>query len=69
MGKISDMITNLEEIHSKKVHEYDMVLGTFYGIVYNLTYMNAGDKNVKHHHEHYNGILCFVLGTGRVLEN
>ena len=67
MGKISDAVGQFEEIWSAKVHEYDMVLGTFDGIGYNLTYMNAGDKNVKHHHEKYDATLCFASGEGQVL--
>lgn len=67
MGKISDAIGQLEEIRSDKVHEYDMVLGIFDNVGYNLTYMHAGDKNVKHHHETYDATLCFINGSGRVL--
>lgn len=69
MGKISQAIEQLGEIRSDKVHEYDLMLGVFDGIGYNLTFMDAGDKNVKHHHETYDATLCFLLGEGQVLVN
>ncbi|HLB56788.1 MAG TPA: hypothetical protein VJK30_05615 [Coxiellaceae bacterium] len=67
MGKISEAIENLQEIRSDKVHEYDMVLGIFDGVGYNLTFMHADDKNVKHHHLTYDATLCFIFGDGQVL--
>ncbi|MED7820225.1 MULTISPECIES: cupin domain-containing protein [unclassified Francisella] len=69
MGKISKAISQIEEIWSPKVHEYNMYLGSFDRVGYNLTYIVAGDKNVKHHHEHYDATLCFVVGSGQVLVN
>lgn len=66
-SKISQAMTQLTEIHSARVHEYDMVLGVFDGVGYNLTFMNANDKNVKHHHETYDATLCFIFGKGKVL--
>ncbi|OCH96805.1 hypothetical protein A8135_03965 [Legionella jamestowniensis] len=61
MGKISQALNKLEEIRSDRVHEYDMVLGTFDGVGYNLTFMNAGDKNVKHHHQTYDATFMFYF--------
>ena len=66
-NKISGAIAELPEIRSTRVHETDMVLGTFDGSGYNLTYMQAHDKNVAHHHETYDATLCFISGTGKVL--
>ncbi len=68
-NKISGAIAELTEIHSARVHENDMVLGTFDGSGYNLTYMKANDRNVAHHHETYDATLCFLSGTGKVLVN
>jgi quercetin dioxygenase-like cupin family protein len=68
-NKISGTIAELPEIQSTRVHETDMVLGTFDGSGYNLTYMQAKDKNVAHHHETYDATLCFISGTGKVLVN
>lgn len=65
-GKISEALANLEEIHSTRVHEYDMVLGSFHGSGYNLTFMDGGDRNVTHHHEGYAATLCFISGEGKV---
>ena len=66
-NKISGAIAELPEIHSARVYENDMILGTFDGSGYNLTYMNAHDKNVAHHHETYDATLCFLSGAGKVL--
>jgi mannose-6-phosphate isomerase-like protein (cupin superfamily) len=66
---IADAIAALPEIRSARVHETDMVLGAFDGCGYNLTYMQANDKNVAHHHETYDATLCFVSGAGKVLVN
>lgn len=68
-NRISDAIAQVPEIHSARVHEYDMVLGTFEGAGYNLTFMNGGDKNVTHHHEGYDATLCFISGKGKVRVN
>src|SRR3990167_6658681 len=65
--KISQALTQLTEIHSQRVHEYDMILGIFEGACYNLTFMSGNDKNVKHHHETYEATLCFIFGDGKVL--
>lgn len=67
--KISEAVAKLEEIHSARVHEYDMILGTFDGAGYNLTFMDGGDKNVTHHHEGYDATLCFISGNGKVRVN
>lgn len=67
MSKVSEAIGQLEEIHSEKVHEYNVCLGVFDNIGYNLTYMVSGDRNVKHHHQNYDATLCFIYGDGRVL--
>ncbi len=66
-NKMSQALNQLTEIHSARVHEYDMVLGTFDGVGYNLTFMTGGDENVKHHHETYDATLCFIFGDGKVL--
>ncbi len=66
-NKITEAIAELPEIRSTRVHETDMVLGTFDGSGYNLTFMQANDKNVAHHHETYDATLCFISGTGKVL--
>jgi quercetin dioxygenase-like cupin family protein len=68
-NKISEAVNRLQEIHSARVHEYDMVLGTFEGAGYNLTFMEGGDKNVTHHHEGYDATLCFISGKGKVRVN
>jgi len=68
-SKISEAIADLPEIHGTRVHEYDMVLGTFDGAGYNLTFMDGGDKNVTHHHEGYDAVLCFISGKGKVRVN
>jgi len=68
-SKISESVAQLHEVHSARVHEYDMVLGTFDGAGYNLTYMDGGDKNVTHHHEGYDATLCFISGKGKVRVN
>lgn len=66
-NKISGAIAEVPEIHSARVHENDMILGNFDGSGYNLTYMDAHDKNVAHHHETYDATLCFISGRGKVL--
>ena len=66
-NKITEAIAELPEIRSTRVHETDMVLGTFDGSGYNLTFMQANDRNVAHHHETYDATLCFISGTGKVL--
>lgn len=68
-NKIQSAIGQLKEVRSDKVHEYDMVLGIFDNTSYNLTFMDAADKNVMHHHEHYDAKLCFIQGKGKVLIN
>ncbi|KTC86829.1 cupin domain-containing protein [Legionella brunensis] len=67
INKIASALSELPEIWSERVHEYDLVLGIFDGSGYNLTFMNAGDRNVKHHHETYDAKLCFISGRGKVL--
>lgn len=68
-SKISESVAQLHEIHSVRVHEYDLVLGTFDGAGYNLTFMGGGDNNVTHHHERYDATLCFISGKGKVRVN